>query len=56
MLSSYCGMKLNKDGYYGCSVCGSIDRVLRATKGVKSLKENQKLQEQHKEFVNIAGI
>jgi len=56
-VASYCGIGLNKNGYYGCSVCGSIDRVLRGDKGVKSLKEitTKKLQEHFKEFCKYCG-
>lgn len=38
---AYCGIGLNKFGYYGCSVCGAIDRVLNAENrvGVPRLKE-----------------
>lgn len=37
-VTSYCGMGLNKYGYYACSVAGGIDRVLGLDKGIRSLK------------------
>ena len=38
-VASYCGIGLNKNGYYGCSVCGGISRILNDGEGVKSLAE-----------------
>jgi uncharacterized Fe-S cluster-containing radical SAM superfamily protein len=45
-VTSYCGINLNKNGYYPCSIIGSIDRLFKANKGQKELSlmslENQK--------------
>lgn len=55
--ASYCGLGLNKNGYYACSVCGGIDRVLGGNKGIKTLREvsTQNLQEHFKEFCKYCG-
>ncbi len=37
-VTSYCGIGLNKYGYYGCSVAGGIDRVIGMDKGIRQLK------------------
>ena len=46
-VTSYCGINLNKNGYYPCSIIGSIDRLFNANKGQKELSmitlENQKV-------------
>jgi len=36
-VASYCGINLNINGYYPCSVIGSIDRLFQADKGEKNL-------------------
>ena len=56
-VASYCGLGLNKNGYYACSVCGGIDRVLGGNKGIKTLKEitTQNLQDHFKEFCKFCG-
>ncbi len=45
-VASYCGINLNKNGYYPCSIIGSIDRLFNANKGQKELSmislDNQK--------------
>ena len=38
-VASCCGIGLNKNGYYGCSVCGGIDRIIGKNKGKKHLSE-----------------
>ncbi len=38
-VTSYCGIGLNRYGYYPCSVAGGIDRVIGLDKGIKSLKD-----------------
>lgn len=38
-VTSYCGIGLNKYGYYSCSVAGAMDRVIGYDIGIKSLKE-----------------
>ena len=50
-VTSYCGVGLNKYGYYPCGVAGSIDRVIGLDKGIKSLKEIT--PERMKELLNI---
>ncbi|WP_459846486.1 hypothetical protein [Campylobacter concisus] len=56
-VASYCGLGLNKNGYYACSVCGGIDRVLGGNKGIKTLKgiTTQNLQDHFKEFCKFCG-
>lgn len=45
-VTSYCGIGLNKNGYFACSVCGAIDRVMHKNSGFSSFteltEENQK--------------
>ena len=38
-VTSYCGIGLNKYGYYACAVAGGIDRVMGKNLGVQHLKE-----------------
>lgn len=38
-VAKYCGIGLNHLGYYGCAVCGGIDRVMNKTHGATSLSE-----------------
>jgi len=38
-VASYCGMGLNKYGYYPCGVIGSIDRLFGGLNGKKSIRE-----------------
>lgn len=38
-VSKHCGLGLNHLGYYGCAVCGGIDRVMKTNHGATSLKE-----------------
>jgi len=39
-VTSYCGIGLNKFGYYGCSICGGIDRIINESRcGIKHLKD-----------------
>ena len=38
-VTSYCGIGLNKYGYYPCGVAGAMDRVMGYDIGIKSLKE-----------------
>lgn len=46
-VTSYCGIGLNKYGYYGCSVAGGIDRVIGIDKGIKRLKKIRNNVEEH---------
>lgn len=56
-VSSYCGIGLNKNGYYACSVCGAIDRVQKGHNGAASLKEfSFKEQQEHfNKFCRLCG-
>ena len=38
-VAKHCGLGLNHLGYYGCAVCGGIDRVMKKNHGATSLKE-----------------
>lgn len=38
-VTSYCGIGLNKYGYYPCGVAGAMDRVMGFDVGIKSLRE-----------------
>ncbi|MHA1381068.1 MAG: radical SAM protein [Candidatus Helarchaeota archaeon] len=38
-VTSYCGMGLNKYGYYPCGPAGGMDRIMGYDVGIKSLKE-----------------
>ena len=38
-VAKHCGLGLNHLGYYGCAVCGGIDRVMGKHIGAASLKE-----------------
>ena len=38
-VAKHCGLGLNHLGYYGCAVCGGIDRVMGKNIGASSLKE-----------------
>ncbi len=38
-VTSYCGIGLNKYGYYPCGVAGAMDRVMGYDVGIKSLKD-----------------
>jgi glycosyltransferase involved in cell wall biosynthesis len=57
-VTSYCGIGLNKFGYYACSVCGGIDRVLNKNRGgIKHLNDIsiEKLQIQFSKFCKYCG-
>ena len=57
-VTAYCGIGLNKFGYYGCSICGGIDRVINKNRGgIKALKDVsiQKFQEQFRKFCCLCG-
>jgi hypothetical protein len=49
-VASYCGVNLNKNGYYPCSIIGSMDRLFNANKGQGKLI-NMSLKSQ-KELMN----
>ncbi|OAV75650.1 molybdenum cofactor biosynthesis protein A [Bacteroidales bacterium Barb7] len=57
-VTSYCGIGLNKAGYYGCAVCGGIDRVLHRDRGgIRYLKDisTDKFQIQFSKFCRYCG-
>jgi len=57
-VTNYCGIGLNKFGYYGCSVCGGIDRIVNENRdGIKYLKDIsiEKFQEQFFKFCGLCG-
>jgi len=56
-VTSYCGIGLNKYGYYPCGVAGSIDRVIGYDLGVKSLKAvtQKKMKELLNTFCRFCG-
>lgn len=57
-VTSYCGIGLNRYGYYACSVCGGIDRVLNTKRSaIPSLKEitEDKLRAQLNQFCKLCG-
>lgn len=57
-VTSYCGIGLNKFGYYGCSVCGGIDRVMNENRGgIKHLKDisTKQFQAQFDKFCRLCG-
>lgn len=56
-VASYCGVALNRNGYYGCSVCGGIDRVLKGKEGVSMLKDfnEEKAIMHYKKFCKYCG-
>lgn len=55
-VTSYCGIGLNMNGYYVCSVSGGIDRIFKFNKGIKSLKEvNESIQKQLETFCRYCG-
>ena len=53
---SYCGIGLNKDGYYVCSAAGGIDRIFGFNQGIKKLAEvNESIKEQLNQFCRYCG-
>ena len=51
-VASYCGMSLNKYGYYPCGVIGSIDSLFGGKYGVKTIKEFEKNKKFQKYVMN----
>ena len=51
-VTSYCGIGLNKNGYYACAVAGGIDRIINKNKPIAKLTEitQEKLEKQLEEF------
>ena len=57
-VTSYCGIGLNRYGYYACSVCGGIDRVLGGERSaIRKLADVtcEKLQAQLEDFCKLCG-
>ena len=56
-VTSYCGIGLNKNGYYACAVIGGIDRILNKNAAIPKLTEitNDKLVQQLDEFCRYCG-
>lgn len=56
-VAQYCGLGLNINGYYGCAVCGGIDRIMGGKKGYHSLSELSKenVKKQFSEFCKFCG-
>lgn len=56
-VAKYCGINLNCNGYFACSICGANDRVIGQNKGVSSLKEltKEKIAEQMDAFCRYCG-
>jgi uncharacterized radical SAM superfamily Fe-S cluster-containing enzyme len=57
-VTSYCGIGLNKSGYYGCSVCGGIDRIVNKNRGgINHLKDinTAAFQKQFSKFCCLCG-
>lgn len=57
-VTSYCGIGLNKFGYYACCVCGGIDRVINENRGgIKHLKDisTEQFQNQFLKFCCLCG-
>jgi hypothetical protein len=57
-ITSYCGIGLNKFGYYACSVCGGIDRIINENRGgIRHLKDisTERFQEHFLKFCCLCG-
>ncbi|MCR5184134.1 MAG: SDR family NAD(P)-dependent oxidoreductase [Opitutales bacterium] len=56
-VANYCGIGLNSRGYFACSVCGGIDRVLNKNIGTQTIAEltEQKLNEHFETFCRLCG-
>lgn len=56
-VTSYCGIGLNKNGYYACAVAGGIDRIFQKNMSIPKLKEVtiSKLEQQLYEFCRYCG-
>lgn len=54
-VSETCGIGLNKNGYYACSICGGIDRVLKGDGGAKTILELT-LEEQRIQFQKFCSL
>jgi len=56
-VTAYCGVNLNQNGYFACSLCAGIDRVMQAGKGIGSLTElsGDRLKNQLSDFCRYCG-
>jgi uncharacterized radical SAM superfamily Fe-S cluster-containing enzyme len=57
-VTSYCGIGLNKFGYYGCGICGGIDRIINENRaGIKHLKDisTEIFREHFEKFCHLCG-
>jgi nucleoside-diphosphate-sugar epimerase/uncharacterized radical SAM superfamily Fe-S cluster-containing enzyme len=57
-VTSYCGIGLNRYGYYACSICGGIDRVINNNRGgIRNLDEINiyGFQKQLSQFCRFCG-
>ncbi len=56
-VTAFCGIGLNSHGYYACAVCGSIDRIIHANIGAKSLNDltNELLSKQYMTCCSLCG-
>ncbi|MBO4587816.1 MAG: glycosyltransferase [Bacteroidales bacterium] len=56
-VAEYCGINMNHNGFFACSICGANDRVMSANSGVKSLKEltHEKIMDHFKSFCPFCG-
>jgi len=55
---SYCGIGLNKFGYYACSACGGIDRIMNENRsGIKHLRDisTEIFQKQFLKYCPLCG-
>jgi hypothetical protein len=55
-VTSYCGIGLNKFGYYGCSISAGIDRIINETRcGIKHLKDIS-IENFHEHFLKFCCL
>lgn len=56
-VAHHCGLNLNYQGYYACSVCGAIDRVVGYNQAASTLSElnQQKIISHFQQFCPLCG-
>ena len=56
-VTNYCGISLNSQGYFACSLCGGINRVMKSDKGIPKLSDvnSELLKKQLDEFCRLCG-
>ncbi|MBQ0089322.1 MAG: glycosyltransferase [Prevotellaceae bacterium] len=56
-VAKYCGINLNHNGYFACSVCGANDRVLGGHRGAQYLRDltEDKIKKQLYEYCRYCG-